>query len=77
MKIYELLGYKDENANFEKYADYSKALSLYYSGSYTEARKMFVNISGDEAAIMMAERCQNALEGSIEVIDGVYEMKVK
>ncbi|MCA9377910.1 hypothetical protein KC711_03300 [Candidatus Peregrinibacteria bacterium] len=77
MKIYELLGHKDENTNFEKYTDYRKALSLYYSGSYTEAQKMFMNISGDEAAIMMAKRCQNALEGNIEVIDGVYEMKVK
>jgi hypothetical protein len=77
VKIYELLGYKDDIDGVDSNNTYSKALSLYYSGSYTEARKMFMNISGDEAAIMMAERCQNALEGSIEVIDGVYEMKIK
>ena len=63
--------------NVEKYAAYDNALSLYYSGSYTKARKIFMSISGDDAAIMMAERCQDALNGTIEVIDGVYEMKVK
>lgn len=77
MKIYELLGDKDEVNNVEKYAAYNNALSLYYSGSYAEAKKIFLGIPGDDAAIMMTERCQDALDGSIEVIDGVYEMKVK
>ena len=77
MKIYELLGYKDEVINSEKYANYSTALSLYYSGSYAEAQRVFMNILDDDAAIMMAERCQNAIDGHIEVIDGIYEMKVK
>ena len=77
VKIYELLGYKDGVNNVEKYATYDNALSLYYSSSYAEARKIFMSISGDDAAIMMAERCQDALNGTIEVIDGVYEMKVK
>ena len=63
--------------NVEKYAAYDNALSLYYSSSYTEARKIFMSISGDDAAIMMAERCRDALDGTIEVMDGVYEMKVK
>mgnify|MGYP006054943763 CR=1 FL=1 len=63
--------------NVEKYAMYDNALSLYYSGSYAEAKKIFLNIPRDDAAIMMAERCQDALDGTIEVIDGVYEMKVK
>ena len=77
VKIYELLGYKGEVGNVEKYSTYDDALSLYYSGSYAEARKIFLNIPGDEAAIIMAERCQDALDGTIEVIDGIYEMKVK
>lgn len=77
VKIYELLGYKDEVINSEKYANYSTALSLYYSGSYAEAQRVFMNILDDDAAIMMAERCQNAIDGHIEVIDGIYEMKVK
>jgi adenylate cyclase len=77
VKIYELLGYKDGVNNVEKYATYDNALSLYYSSSYAEARKIFMSISGDDAAIMMAERCQDALDGAIEVIDGIYEMKEK
>lgn len=77
VKIYELLSYKDEVSDVEKYAMYDNALSLYYSGSYVEAKKIFLHIPGDDAAIMMAERCQDALDGTIEVIDGVYEMKVK
>lgn len=77
VKIYELLGYKDGVNNVEKYTAYDNALSLYYSSSYAEARKIFMSISGDDAAIMMAERCRDALDGTIEVMDGVYEMKVK
>ena len=77
VKIYELLGYKDDTNNIEKYTAYNDALYRYYSGLYTEAQKIFLSIPDDDAAEMMAERCQDALDGIIEVIDGIYEMKVK
>ena len=77
VKIYELLGYKDDTNNIEKYTTYNDALYRYYSGLYTEAQKIFLSVPDDDAAEMMAERCQDALDGIIEVIDGIYEMKVK
>ncbi|MDD5377410.1 MAG: adenylate/guanylate cyclase domain-containing protein [Candidatus Gracilibacteria bacterium] len=78
VKIYELIGYlNDPSINREKYSAYEKALALYYVGEYRKAQDIFSLNTEDLASAIMTKRCQDALDGKIEVINGVYEMKTK
>lgn len=69
MKIYELVGYLSDTAiNREKYLTYERALALYYSGSYQEAQAIFSGNTEDLASAIMTKRCQDAIDGKIEVL---------
>lgn len=61
----------------KKYITYEAALVLYYSGAYQEAQEIFANNTADLASAVMTKRCQDAMDGNIEVVNGVYDMKTK
>ncbi len=78
VKIYELVGFAHDTAIArDKYTTYESALALYYEGKYKQAQDLFAANKEDLASAIMTKRCQAVLDGKIEVINGVYEMKVK
>lgn len=78
IKIYELVGHVNDTSFARlRYEVYESALSLYYKGLYKEAQSMFEGNTMDTASEIMARRCQEILEGKVEVVNGVYEMKNK
>lgn len=78
VRIYELVGYlSDVSLKREKYLTYERALSLYYTADYKQAQEIFAGNTEDLASAIMTRRCQDVMDGKIEVVNGVYEMKGK
>lgn len=78
IKIYELIGYKnDTSIPREKYMNYETALAYYYAEEYKLAQDIFENNKEDLVSAIMAKRCQDAISGKIEIINGIYTMKTK
>lgn len=77
VKIYELIGFASDMIDMEKYRTYEQALSLYYTGEYKKARDVFNTNTNDLASAIMTKRCDEAMAGTITVIDGVYMMTRK
>lgn len=74
VKIYELIGFASDIIDMEKYRTYEQALSLYYRGEYKKARDIFNTNGSDLASAIMTKRCDEAIAGTITVINGVYTM---
>ncbi len=78
VKIYELLGLLGYTTDSAMYETYAQALSLYQTGSYMEARKLWeTQVAIDPPSRMMALRCTEVLEGRVHIEDGVYHMTHK
>jgi class 3 adenylate cyclase len=78
VKIYELLGLLGYTTDSAMYETYAQALSLYQTGSYMEARKLWgTQVAIDPPSRVMALRCTEILEGRVHIEDGVYHMTHK
>lgn len=70
VRIYELIAKKDDDISQEKLLqirNYTQALALYYAGKYQEAQSVFLGNLGDETSSILAQRCQDVLDGKIHI----------
>lgn len=81
VKIYELICQRDDDEKTQESWDiisqYALALESYYANDYTSAKDMFSKIAWDKASRVMSERCQDVLDGKIEINQGVFNMTQK
>jgi class 3 adenylate cyclase/CHASE2 domain-containing sensor protein len=78
VRIYELLGFREETIDMTQYRKYEEALALYRNGSYLDAGKIWESLmSVDETAHIMALRCVEILQWKVLVENGVYHMTHK
>ena len=78
VRIYELVSFAhDTSFSRNKYYAYEKALVCYYAGEYKKAQEIFSENTEDLASAIMTKRCQDVIDGKIEVVGWVYEMKTK
>jgi len=78
VRVYEPMFKEDFDARADLMRDFSKALQLYYEGSFKEALAIFSALSNDDMpSASYVRRCKDLIENPPKNWDGVWEMKEK
>ncbi len=77
VRVYEPMHRSAYAADRQRYEAFARALTLYYEGEFTAARRAFLNISEDPPAKRYAEKCAQLAQSPPEDWDGVWAMDSK
>lgn len=78
IRIYELLGFRDEAVDRTMYDNYEFGLGQYRNGEYMQAGRIWEKYAEiDPPSRIMMERVVQIIQGAIHVENGIYHMTHK